>query len=128
MSHFITVDENFTVNGMYLDPHPGAIEVTKEQWNSIGPDFKYVNGEVIAPPEKSEEEKRLELIRAADEHKLSLHRDAEIYIGPLSRAKSLGIATKEELESLSAWEMYSVLLMRVDTSLAPNIEWPQKPQ
>ncbi|MGL4750999.1 MAG: tail fiber assembly protein, partial [Aeromonadaceae bacterium] len=34
----------------------------------------------------------------------------------------------DELTSLTEWERYSVLLMRVDVSLAPNIEWPQKPQ
>lgn len=60
--------------------------------------------------------------------KSSLQREAEDAIKPLERAKSLGIATDEEIASLAEWERYSVFLMRVDTSLAPNIEWPQKPQ
>ncbi|EFC5427862.1 tail fiber assembly protein, partial [Escherichia coli] len=28
---------------------------------------------------------------------------------------------------LAAWKKYRVLLNRVDTSLAPEIEWPQQP-
>ena len=64
----------------------------------------------------------------ADAVKSALQREAEVAIKPLERAKSLGIATQQELALLTEWEKYSVYLMRVDTSLAPNIEWPQKPQ
>ncbi|HBE5013452.1 TPA: phage tail protein [Escherichia coli] len=38
-----------------------------------------------------------------------------------------GIATKEETAALTEWKKYRVLLMRVDTSLAPNIDWPEVP-
>lgn len=69
-----------------------------------------------------------ELVSQAESHKEQLAQSAEQSIRPLERAKQLGIATSEELSSLSDWERYSVFLMRVDTSLAPNIEWPQKPQ
>lgn len=39
-----------------------------------------------------------------------------------------GIATEKEAADLSAWNKYRVLLMRVDTSKAPDIEWPVKPE
>ncbi|EOV4147095.1 tail fiber assembly protein, partial [Yersinia enterocolitica] len=38
-----------------------------------------------------------------------------------------GIATQEETSALSEWKKYRVLLMRVDTSKAPDIEWPTPP-
>ncbi|MBJ9238943.1 tail fiber assembly protein [Citrobacter braakii] len=42
-------------------------------------------------------------------------------------AVDAGIATKEETAALTEWKKYRVLLMRVDTSLAPNIDWPEVP-
>ncbi|MGL5147351.1 MAG: tail fiber assembly protein [Plesiomonas shigelloides] len=112
---------------MFLEPIDGAIEVSEEQWRSIGPDCKYVDGVVIPPPEKSEEEKQRDRVAQADAVKSTLQREAEDAIKPLERAKSLGIATPQELALLSEWEKYSVYLMRVDTSTAPNITWPAKP-
>lgn len=35
--------------------------------------------------------------------------------------------TEEETSLLEAWKMYRVLLNRVDTSTAPDIEWPVNP-
>ncbi|MFK9707658.1 tail fiber assembly protein, partial [Escherichia coli] len=39
----------------------------------------------------------------------------------------LEIATEEETLLLEAWKKYRVLLNRVDTSVAPDIEWPAVP-
>ncbi|HCL9152111.1 tail fiber assembly protein, partial [Escherichia coli] len=39
----------------------------------------------------------------------------------------LEIATEEETLLLEAWKKYRVLLNRVDTSTAPDIEWPTNP-
>ncbi|WP_250205808.1 tail fiber assembly protein, partial [Escherichia coli] len=39
----------------------------------------------------------------------------------------LEIATEEETLLLEAWKKYRVLLNRVDTSTAPDIEWPALP-
>ncbi len=39
-------------------------------------------------------------------------------------AADLEIATEEETSLLEAWKKYRVLLNRVDTSTAPDIEWP----
>ncbi|HDX1826743.1 TPA: tail fiber assembly protein, partial [Escherichia coli] len=39
----------------------------------------------------------------------------------------LDIATEEEILLLAAWKTYRVLLNRVDTSVAPDIEWPAIP-
>ncbi|AHE58808.1 phage tail protein [Escherichia coli] len=39
----------------------------------------------------------------------------------------LEIATEEETSLLEAWKKYRVLLNRVDTSVAPDIEWLIQP-
>ncbi|MTD72748.1 phage tail protein [Escherichia coli] len=46
---------------------------------------------------------------------------------PLQDAVDLEIATEEEASLLAAWKKYRVLLNRVDTSVAPDIEWPAVP-
>ncbi|MCV3029668.1 tail fiber assembly protein, partial [Escherichia coli] len=53
-------------------------------------------------------------------------RDSE-HIAPLQDAVDLEIATEEENSLLEAWKKYRVLLNRVDTSTAPDIEWPEEP-
>ncbi|EKH2860889.1 tail fiber assembly protein, partial [Salmonella enterica] len=50
--------------------------------------------------------------------------EAENVITPLARAVKLNIATDEEVKRLDTWELYSVLVSRVDTK---NPDWPDKP-
>ncbi len=52
---------------------------------------------------------------------------ASEHIAPLQDAADLEIATEEETSLLEAWKKYRVLLNRVDTSTAPDIEWPYEP-
>ncbi|EJR8196736.1 tail fiber assembly protein, partial [Escherichia coli] len=49
------------------------------------------------------------------------------HIAPLQDAVDLEIATEEEKSFLASWKRYRVLLNRVDTSIAPDIEWPVIP-
>ncbi|MBC0860569.1 tail fiber assembly protein, partial [Escherichia coli] len=49
------------------------------------------------------------------------------HIAPLQDAVELELATEEENSLLEAWKKYRVLLNRVDTSVAPDIEWPTSP-
>ncbi|EBQ6421845.1 tail fiber assembly protein, partial [Salmonella enterica subsp. enterica serovar Newport] len=65
-----------------------------------------------------------ELIAQAEAKKAELLAEAESVIAPLARAVKLNIATDEEIKRLEAWELYSVLVNRVDTS---NPDWPDKP-
>ncbi|EGS3002202.1 tail fiber assembly protein [Escherichia coli] len=46
----------------------------------------------------------------------------------LPSSVELEIATEEENSLLEAWKKYRVLLNRVDTSTAPDIEWPEEPR
>ncbi|WP_171854462.1 tail fiber assembly protein [Enterobacter hormaechei] len=63
----------------------------------------------------------------AEAEKSRLGSKAEEMILPLQRAVKYGIASEEEMERLKEWEIFSVELSRVDTSLAPEIEWPEPP-
>lgn len=54
--------------------------------------------------------------------------EAREKINVLQDADDLDMATEEEAASLTAWKKYRVLLNRVDTSTAPDIDWPKKPE
>ncbi|MCR5947763.1 phage tail protein [Salmonella enterica subsp. houtenae] len=64
-----------------------------------------------------------ELRKKAEAEKVRRLAEAESAIAPLLRAVKLKIATDEEIKQLEAWELYSVLVSRVDTS---NPDWPEK--
>ncbi|MGI3397669.1 tail fiber assembly protein [Providencia stuartii] len=109
----------------------------KDEFNAILPVFfeirenlkvmkKMSTREVEAylnPPVSKEQ-----LIAEAEEQKQSLLAEANNAIAPLQYAENLGIATAEESALLVDWQKYSVYLNRIDTSLAPDIDWPLKPE
>ncbi|OJH83041.1 tail fiber assembly protein [Serratia marcescens] len=49
-------------------------------------------------------------------------------LGPLQDAEDLAIATEEEKAALLTWKKYRVLLNRIDTGKAPDIDWPPVPE
>lgn len=67
-------------------------------------------------------------VAAAELKKTQLLAEAAEEISWRKYAVDKGIATAEEVAELDAWEMYRVLLMRIDTSKAPDIEWPTPPE
>lgn len=97
------------------------------QMNGIRPDDgDYIaseTGEWVPVPPPTQEQ----FVSDANAKKQQLAVGAEEAIKPLERAKLLGIATESELAQLHEWMRYSVELMRVDTSTAPDINWPTSP-
>ncbi|WP_442959818.1 tail fiber assembly protein [Providencia sp. PROV136] len=69
-----------------------------------------------------------QLIAEAELQKQLLLVEASNAIAPLQDAVDLGMATDEEKAKLTAWKTYRVSLNRVDTSLVPDIDWPEKPE
>lgn len=67
------------------------------------------------------------LVVDAEKKKSLLLAEAQSAIAPLQDAFELDMATEEEKALLLAWKKYRVLLNRIDTSLAPDIEWPISP-
>jgi len=64
----------------------------------------------------------------AAQKKAQLLDEAYAAMKPLELAVKHNMATDEDRAQLDAWERYSVLLSRVDTDKAPDIEWPDKPE
>ncbi|UDJ84372.1 tail fiber assembly protein [Kosakonia oryzae] len=68
-----------------------------------------------------------QLVSQADVKKAELRTAADSEIAWRQDAVDAGIATDEETTALAEWKKYRVLLMRVDTSKAPDISWPGTP-
>ncbi len=81
--------------------------------------YKYSDGTFI--------DIRLSDSELAELKKTQLIDEATSAITPLQDAVDLGMATDEETASLHAWKKYRVLLNRIDTTTAPEIEWPVTP-
>ncbi|MBS9422502.1 tail fiber assembly protein [Photorhabdus caribbeanensis] len=77
--------------------------------------------EDIPPPTKEE------LISIAESQRTQFISHANEKITPLSDAEELDIATDGEMLLLKEWKKYRVMLNRVDTSKAPEIDWPTPP-
>lgn len=56
MTKFITVGSDGDITGMYLDDPGGGIELSDEDWSSVGPGYTYIEGKLISPPQLTEEE------------------------------------------------------------------------
>lgn len=93
-------------------------------WLSPEGEFQKWNGTAWV---KDTEAEKLFRIREAEETKNSLMQVASEHIAPLQDAVDLEIATEEETSLLEAWKKYRVLLNRVNTTTAPDIEWPTVP-
>ena len=74
------------------------------------------------------EAQKAALIAEADNEKALRLSEANSTITYLQEAVDVGLATEAEIAALQEWKKYRVLLNRVDTSTAPNIDWPEKPE
>ena len=101
-------------------------EKARTAWRKIIARMRYQKWNGTAWVKDTEAEK-LFRIREAEETKNSLMQVASEHIAPLQDAADLEIATEEEISLLEAWKKYRVLLNRVDTSTAQDIEWPALP-
>ncbi|EFM9971457.1 tail fiber assembly protein [Escherichia coli] len=72
-------------------------------------------------------QKSADLIADAEMRRTTSLSAAGIAISPLQDAVDLGMATDAETRRLTEWKKYRVQLMRIDTSKAPDIEWPTPP-
>lgn len=108
----------------------------KDEYDAILPIFFNIRENLKTLKEMSQKEvdthlnpptSKEQLIVEAEQQKQALLAEANSAIAPLQYAENLGIATAEESASLVDWQKYSVCLNRVDTSTAPDIDWPQKP-
>ncbi|HBO21934.1 MAG TPA: phage tail protein [Providencia sp.] len=74
------------------------------------------------------EAQKASFVAIADNEKNQRLEEAEQQILMLERKTRLEMATDEEVALLKQWEIYSIKVSDIDTSLAPNIEWSMKPE
>lgn len=85
--------------------------------------YRYSDGVFTAPVTDAENAVLIASSRLAAEID-----EANRTIAPLQDAVDISIATNEEIARLAEWKKYRVMLSRLDTSTAPDIEWPVRPE
>lgn len=81
-------------------------------------------GEIAQP----EEEPQIIIEARAKAQQEALLSQANSAIAWLQDAADLAMASEKENTALQEWKIYRVLLNRIDTSTAPDIDWPLAPQ
>lgn len=79
---------------------------------------------LVEQPAQTQEQ----LIVQAEAKKTRLMAESTVKIAPLEDAVEYKLATEQEVNLLDAWKRYRILLNRIDTSKAPDIEWPVSPE
>lgn len=107
----------------------GTIVVEYDESNIAGPGYLYDGANFSRPPltEQQQEDLTQAKIQSNVAMKKMLMDDASQRIDVLQDAVDLDMATDEERTQLTTLKKYRVLLSRVDTSKAPDIEWPVSP-
>ncbi|MED5639223.1 tail fiber assembly protein [Enterobacter hormaechei] len=93
---------------------------------TIAPEGDYMRWHDNKWIKDSDAERAAAVSHAIDEKKQRQKEATEI-VSILQGAVDLDMATDRESALLSEWTKYRVLLNRIDTSLAPEIEWPEVP-
>ncbi|MDH2395606.1 tail fiber assembly protein [Providencia rettgeri] len=74
------------------------------------------------------EAQKAAFIAQAEQEKSQRLDEANRVITDLQDAIDVGLALDGDAEKLQEWKKYRVLLNRVDTATAPDIDWPEKPE
>lgn len=69
-----------------------------------------------------------ELSSIAEQRKMELINKATNIIDPMADALNGGYIDAKDIGRLDKWQRYRYELTKIDISLAPDIEWPQKPE
>ncbi|SAC57162.1 tail assembly protein [Enterobacter roggenkampii] len=69
-----------------------------------------------------------QLVAAAEQQKAALLVEAQATISLWQTELQLGIISDDDKASLIAWMNYIKAVQAVDTSAAPDINWPEKPE
>ncbi|MCG5377586.1 tail fiber assembly protein [Providencia rettgeri] len=73
------------------------------------------------------EAQKASLVAQAEQEKAQCLEIAEQTILMLERKAKLDMTTDEDKARLKQWEIYSIKVSDIDTSTAPDIDWPEKP-
>lgn len=106
-----------------------AFEITTELYNELLKGQS--DGKIITPNGSKQpylSEPIIDYEAAANAVKQAMRMLADDEINWRQDAVDAGFATEDETTALDTWKKYRVLLMRIDTSKAPDIDWPARPE
>ncbi|EMH2040062.1 TPA: tail fiber assembly protein [Proteus mirabilis] len=69
-----------------------------------------------------------ELSSIAEQCKIKLINEVTNIIAPMADALNGGYIDDKDIRRLDKWQRYRYELTKINISLAPDIEWPQKPE
>ena len=98
----------------FNNPPPGKMRVAGEDGNPAWSD--------IPPPSRDE------LIAVAEHQKAALLAEASAIIAPMADAQAGGYIDEADVPRLAEWQRYRYRLTKIDTSTAPDIKLPLKPE
>lgn len=118
----VTVYDTRTRQAFTMDKLGGLPEGTTL---IIPGEFNCWDGQIWVKDDKLE---KAHFVAEAEEEKKRLLEKTSVQLDTINDAVELGIATTEEKNALVAWKTYRVYLSRIDTSVAPDITWPDIPK
>ncbi|MDI9108866.1 tail fiber assembly protein [Serratia marcescens] len=122
--------------GLYDDENnvipTDAVSISDEQYLLLMDgqrNGKFIQADSAGSPELVDELSltHSEQVDIARSQRAALLTAANNAIAPLQDSIDLDMATDDERALLLIWKKYRVLLNRIDTSAAPDIEWPTPP-
>lgn len=120
----------FYVEGISIMPDD-AMEISESLWQQLleGQSAGQVIDFSQTPPALIDYVRTVaDDIAEAEAKKSELRLLADESIAPLEDGEKIGIATDAELAQLNSWRKFRVLLNRIDTTKAPDLIWPDKPE
>jgi len=126
----VSMKPDYENAGSWPDDAFEVADSVYEEFSALAPDGKerkpdesgYPSWMNIPPPSKDEQ------IAAAEEQKKALLLEAQTTISLWQTELQLDIISDEDKASLIAWMKYIKAVQAVDTSKAPDITWPDKPE
>ncbi|MGJ3447090.1 tail fiber assembly protein [Enterobacter sp. PTB] len=118
-----TVFDTETGNAVFIS----ELGSLPENTTSLSPDGQYMKWDG-SKWVKDDAAERAATVADAQNTKSSLMQEASSTIALLQDAVDLDMATDDDIQSLTAWKTYRVLLSRVSPEDAPDIDWPDRPE
>lgn len=87
-------------------------------------EFDYWDGQSWRTNVEQQKEHQIKQVDIEKQYRLN---QAEKQLAVLQRAIKFDIATEEEIQLAEQLEIYSVLVNRIDSQQAPDIDWPEMP-
>lgn len=125
----VALQDDYVASGSWPEDAKEISDAKAAEFMGIPPDGKYRVADKKGAPkwEAAPPLTQSELTAIADAKKASLISEAINQTGLWQTQLLLGIITEKDKVSLTKWMEYIQAVQAVDTSTAPDIDWPKKP-